>query len=86
MSESRQNTMPLYDYHCPACDNHFELLVRSSTVPTCPKCGSTNLEKCVTAPAAPGKSAAILKAARQRAAAEGHMSNYSQKERSKLLS
>ena len=26
MSESRQNTMPLYDYHCPACDNHFELL------------------------------------------------------------
>ena len=25
--------MPLYDYHCKACDAAFELLVRSGTVP-----------------------------------------------------
>lgn len=86
MSVSRQNAMPLYEYHCPACDNHFELLVRSSTVPACPKCGSTTLDKCITAPTPPGRSAGIIKRARARAAAEGHMSNFSQKERGKLLS
>jgi putative FmdB family regulatory protein len=77
--------MPLYDYHCPACDKRFELLVRSSTVPTCPHCGRVDLDKCVTAPAPPGRSAAIIKSARRRAAAEGHMSNYSQSDQAKLL-
>lgn len=76
--------MPLYEYHCPACDKHFELLVRSSTVPACPQCGSTALNKCISAPQAPGKSAAILKAGRRAAAAEGHFSNYSKAERSKI--
>lgn len=78
--------MPIYEYHCPACDKHFELLVRSSTIPACPQCGVTALDKCVSAPQAPGKSAGIIKRARARAAAEGHMSNYSQGERGKLLS
>lgn len=76
--------MPLYDYDCPACHHHFELLVRSSTTPRCPQCGSEELLKCVTAPSPPGKSAAIIKANRQRAAAEGHLSHYSQAERSKV--
>lgn len=76
--------MPLYDYHCPACEQRFELLVRSSTIPACPHCGSTALDKCVSAPQAPGRSAAIIKKGRQRAAAEGHFSNYSKAERSKL--
>ncbi len=77
--------MPIYEYRCPACDKHFEMLVRSTTVPQCPTCGSTNLEKCVSAPQPPGKSAGIIKRARQRAAAEGHFSNFSGAEKKRLL-
>ncbi len=49
--------MPLFDYRCPACDRVFELLVRADTVPACPTCGGTALEKQLSRPAAPGKSA-----------------------------
>ncbi|MDD4885756.1 MAG: zinc ribbon domain-containing protein [Thiomonas sp.] len=73
--------MPIFDYRCLACDNRFELLVRSSTVPVCPKCGSADLAKCVTAPATPGKSKGIIAAARRQANKEGHFSNYSRAER-----
>lgn len=75
--------MPMYEYHCPACDKRFELLVRSNTIPACPACGSTALTKCISAPQPPGKRAGILQRARQRAAAEGHFSHYSQAERGK---
>ena len=37
--------MPLYEYHCPACRSRFEVLVRSTTSVTCPKCGGTGAEK-----------------------------------------
>ncbi|NTV10726.1 MAG: zinc ribbon domain-containing protein [Zoogloea sp.] len=75
--------MPLYDYRCPACDKTFELLVRSSTVPQCPACGSQQLEKLISKPATPGQSAGIIKSARAQAAREGHFSNYSAAERRK---
>ena len=75
--------MPIYEYNCPACDKRFEMLVRSSTVPACPQCGSTAIDKCVSAPQAPGQSAGIIKRARARAAAEGHLSNFSKAERAK---
>lgn len=70
--------MPLYDYTCKKCDQTFELLVRSSTVPECPGCGSRKLAKLVSIPTAPGKSAGIIAAGRARAAREGHLSNYKQ--------
>jgi len=73
--------MPIYDYHCKSCDRRFELLVRSTSVPQCPHCGSADLDKCVTAPAAPGKSKDIIAAARRQANKEGHFSNYSRAER-----
>ena len=73
--------MPLYDYRCTACNKTFELLVRASTVPTCPACGSQQLEKQVSAPVAPGQSAAIIARARRKAAREGHFSNYKPSER-----
>ena len=73
--------MPLYDYRCDACNKTFELLVRSSTVPTCPTCGSQQLEKQVSAPVAPGQSAGIIAGARRQAAKEGHFSNYKASER-----
>ncbi|GLU32180.1 zinc ribbon domain-containing protein [Trinickia caryophylli] len=77
--------MPLHDYVCRDCSQHFEALVRSGATAVCPHCGSTSLEKQVSAPAPPGRSKAIVAAARRQAAREGHMSNFSAAERTKLL-
>ena len=76
--------MPIYDYHCQACDKTFELLVRSSTVPVCPHCSSQDLQRCVSLTAPQGKSAGIIAGARQQAAREGHFSHYSASERPKV--
>ena len=37
--------MPIYDFHCAACGADVELLVRGATIPTCPACGSAQLER-----------------------------------------
>jgi putative FmdB family regulatory protein len=37
--------MPIFDYACASCGHQFEKLVRSDTVPDCPACQSTRLEK-----------------------------------------
>jgi putative FmdB family regulatory protein len=37
--------MPIYEYACLDCGRQFETLVRSGTVPECPKCHSTQLDK-----------------------------------------
>ncbi|WP_372528246.1 FmdB family zinc ribbon protein [Piscinibacter sp.] len=75
--------MPLYDYHCSACQAAFELLIRSSTPPVCPHCGSTQLQRGVSLTAPQGKSAGIVASARRQAAREGHFSNYQAAERAK---
>lgn len=76
--------MPLYDYHCPACGADFELLVRSDTVPRCPGCESTQVERQLSRIAPAGTSAGIIAGARRQAAKEGHFSHYSKAERAKL--
>jgi len=76
--------MPLFDYHCTACNADFELLVRSSTVPTCPTCGSTALEKAVSRVAPAMKIPGIIAAGRRQAKKEGHFSNYSSADRAKI--
>ena len=43
--------MPIFDFSCHACDARFELLVRASSSPVCPTCGSANLEKLFSMPA-----------------------------------
>lgn len=73
--------MPLFDFHCQACDKTFEKLVRSDTQVACPHCGSADVSKCVSKPAEPGKSKALLASARAQASKEGHFSNYSRSER-----
>jgi putative FmdB family regulatory protein len=76
--------MPIYDYRCTACEADFEMLVRSSTVPTCPRCGSTELQRQLSRVAPPSHSATLIAGARKRAASEGHFSHYSRAEKSKL--
>jgi len=41
--------MPIYEYQCRECSDRFETLVRSNDVPACPKCGSENLQKLISA-------------------------------------
>lgn len=77
--------MPIYDYHCKACGHDFETLVRSDTVPACPQCDSTELEKRVSPLAPAGKIEAIRMAHRRVAAAQGHFDHYSPSDKAKLL-
>lgn len=37
--------MPIFEYACQDCGRQFEALVRTDTVPACPKCRSNHLEK-----------------------------------------
>ena len=37
--------MPIDEFACQDCGREFDTLVRSSTVPECPQCHSTQLEK-----------------------------------------
>ncbi|MBL8359943.1 MAG: zinc ribbon domain-containing protein [Rubrivivax sp.] len=76
--------MPIYDYRCTACGRTSELLVRSTTVPTCPHCASGALERQVSLTAPQGTSRALVAGARRAAAREGHFSHYSKAERAKL--
>lgn len=43
--------MPIFDFDCRGCAHRFEALVRGSSVPACPACGSTDLEKLPSLPA-----------------------------------
>lgn len=45
--------MPIYEYQCQACDNHFEALRKISDAPLvqCPKCKKDTLRKKVSAAA-----------------------------------
>jgi putative FmdB family regulatory protein len=76
--------MPIYDYRCSACQQSFELLVRSSGEPACPHCASTALVRQVSLTAPQGTSAGLIAAGRRAASREGHFSHYSKSERSKV--
>lgn len=73
--------MPLYDFHCSACDKQFELLVRSADVPACPECGTSQIKRLISAIAPHGKIRGMKKTMRAAAAREGHLSNFSRSER-----
>lgn len=76
--------MPLFDFHCRACDTQFESLVRSPSYgdppTTCPNCRSQDLERLLptfavssaekTRAAAASKNAKAASAARKDHAAE----------------
>ncbi|TAJ34491.1 MAG: zinc ribbon domain-containing protein [Nitrospirae bacterium] len=37
--------MPIFEYVCQECRHKFEMIVQGSTVPACPSCKTTKLEK-----------------------------------------
>lgn len=45
--------MPIFEYHCPKCDDVFEKIVMPSdaTPVKCPECGSKKVEQLISAPA-----------------------------------
>lgn len=78
--------MPLFDFHCDACQAGFERLVRGSEPPTCPHCGSTQLTKLLVTRIAPaGKIEAIRLSNRRAAHAQGHFNNFSPSDQARLL-
>jgi len=72
--------MPLYSYHCSACDAESELLIRSEETALCPACGSDKMERLPSWLAPDLKMEKIRKAGRAQAAAAGDLSNFSRKE------
>jgi putative FmdB family regulatory protein len=42
--------MPIYEYRCRDCNVTFEMLVRAGTAIACPHCGSSSLDKLLSAP------------------------------------
>ena len=45
--------MPIYEYHCEPCDHTFETLIRSAgDLAHCPRCGSLEVAKQLSVPAA----------------------------------
>jgi putative FmdB family regulatory protein len=76
--------MPLYDFHCAKCGKTVEVLMKmTSETPVCADCGGS-MEKLLSKPADPGKSAGIIAGARAQAKKEGHFSNYSKAEKRKI--
>jgi hypothetical protein len=73
--------MPLYSCQCGKCDKKVGLPVGFSAEPACQSCGSRKMTRPMSRPAAPGKTKAVVKAARAQVAREGHLSNFSRSER-----
>lgn len=44
------SSMPIYEYRCRDCEETFEMLVRADTAIVCPHCGSSVLDKLLSAP------------------------------------
>lgn len=74
--------MPIYEYKCAKCSNEFELLVRGSVVPACPKCGSEKLERLVSLPSIQSETThgKAMRAARKRDKAQGMEREAAQRE------
>lgn len=76
--------MPIHDFRCNRCEQTSELLVRNDETPCCPHCGAPTMQRLMSAPTAPGRSAGVIASARRQAAREGHFSHYAKSERPKL--
>lgn len=41
--------MPMYEFHCNKCNDNFEELASANETVPCPKCGSTDTERLISA-------------------------------------
>jgi putative FmdB family regulatory protein len=59
--------MPIYEFQCRACGHGFETLVRGSEQPSCPTCGSQDIERLLSSfgVSSEARSHATLQAARR---------------------
>ncbi|WP_395698594.1 zinc ribbon domain-containing protein [Methylocella sp.] len=73
--------MPMFAFHCEACDNDFETLARVSETPPCPRCGAQNPSRLLSRVAPELNFPKVAKAGRAAAMREGHLSNFSKSER-----
>ena len=64
--------MPIFEYGCRSCGREFESLVRSDTIPACPSCRSTDLEKKLSVFATVGSTAEAEPAAAGACTTCGH--------------
>jgi putative FmdB family regulatory protein len=46
--------VPIYEYVCMACEEHFEELVRNGEEPDCPQCGTAKVRRQLSTFAAHG--------------------------------
>ena len=49
--EFREGSVPIYEYVCPQCREHFEKLIRSTSSQVeirCPSCDAANVERKVS--------------------------------------
>ncbi|HYV98467.1 MAG TPA: zinc ribbon domain-containing protein [Gemmatimonadaceae bacterium] len=74
--------MPIFEYSCKNCGREFETLVRKNSVPTCPSCKGTDLEKKFSLPAVQSETThgLAMRAAKKRDARQGAEREYTQRE------
>ena len=74
--------MPLFDFSCKKCGHVFEALVRKTTVPKCPECGATELEKLLSLPAIKSDSThdKAMRAAKARGQKQATERNWTQRQ------
>jgi putative FmdB family regulatory protein len=65
--------IPIYEYSCQACGNHFELLVRKAEQGVCPKCESVKIERLISSPTvqSSGTRDLAMRSAKKRDKAQG---------------
>jgi putative FmdB family regulatory protein len=76
------NGVPIFEYSCNACGHQFELLVMKTTVPACPECKSSELDRHFSLPAVSSDTtrANAIKAGKRRNVAKGQEREAAQRE------
>ncbi|HXT16372.1 MAG TPA: zinc ribbon domain-containing protein [Gemmatimonadaceae bacterium] len=74
--------MPIFDYRCRSCSHAFEVFIRGAKIPSCPECGSEELEKQFSLPAikSQGTHDKAMRAARARDKAQGKEREHAQRQ------
>ena len=74
--------MPIYEYACRGCGHAFEALVFKATVPDCPACHGTDLEKLLSLPVVKSDSTRqqVAKSVKQRDSRQAAEATYTQRQ------